>query len=496
MHERPKWRKWRRRVKAGKVCPRCGRRHAPVMRVQGRVIRPKVCIDCGASLPTRLRDAAKAATQWYVREFNPATGETRDIAVDSSEAADDTIRTLSRDWTPDPIQAWLVEHASTLARGITATDRDDAVNQLVVKLGGDPTARQLRPVGVEEAIEQVCQELRTQENASEVYCLEVSRVTHDFLAVSGISTWSDMEVDHVKRYAKALASGDFKREGRRVRPVSAHTRAKCLRTLRAAVCRMQQNRWVHPKVTAKEADSAWAQATGSVDHEYLPDSAFAAVVDAAGDDRWMRTLLLVAYNTAGRLGDLLSLTWRDVDLEGTGESSGRAMPTIRIANRKSRKRVKNKEPVFAPLDCRVIEALRDLRANPVAVVMRHTSPEAAKILVGADGLADDNEHVFAVRGYAKPKSEISTRVADLFVRAGFKDADGGPRWTLHDLRRKANQDIMRAGGTIREAMSLTGHSSPSVNIANYQSDGELERMRTLTSRMSGFKLLKLVRESA
>ena len=38
-----------------------------------------------------------------------------------------------------------------LIRRIEATDRDDAVNQLILALGGDASARTVKPIGWDEA---------------------------------------------------------------------------------------------------------------------------------------------------------------------------------------------------------------------------------------------------------------------------------------------------------------------------------------------------------
>lgn len=78
---------------------------------------------------------------------------------------------------------------------------------------------------------------------------------------------------------------------------------------------------------------------------------------------------------------------------------------------------------------------------------------------------------------------------------GLVDATGKNRWTLHDLRRKANQDIQRAGGSLREQMALTGHKSVQVNVLHCQS-ADPDRMRQLVGSMSGFKGLRLIWESA
>jgi hypothetical protein len=154
------------------------------------------------------------------------------------------------------------------------------------------------------------------------------------------------------------------------------------------------------------------------------------------------------------------------------------------------------DPVARTLKPIVVEALRDLRSHPVVVAHQHTSLADRAVGVDGNGRAVDQELVFPIRGYQCPANETSDLFADLCIRAGLTNQDGKNKWSLHDLRRKANDDIMRAGGTLREAMSLTGHSTAEVNWRHYQSPAELVRMQELTSSMSGFKGLRLVRESA
>lgn len=50
---------------------------------------------------------------------------------------------------------------------------------------------------------------------------------------------------------------------------------------------------------------------------------------------------------------------------------------------------------------------------------------------------------------------------------------------------KANQDLMRAGATLREAMSVCGHGSKAVNVRHYQSDADGDRLCKLVARTFG-----------
>ena len=137
--------------------PHADRRHGSLRtkhsRQRGRPQRVKVCSGCGTALLSKLTYPKKSSVTWYVREFNPGTGETQDHRCRSSEDADELIRRRQRDYTPDPIQEKLLEYTSTVIRQIEADSYDDAVNQLIVKLGGDATVRSLKPIGWDEACE-------------------------------------------------------------------------------------------------------------------------------------------------------------------------------------------------------------------------------------------------------------------------------------------------------------------------------------------------------
>ena len=123
MNERPQYTKWTRKTGGAKVCPKCRHRHKPVMRVDGKTQRVKTCIRCGAVLPTRLTFPKKYKVLWLVREFLPNTGQSKDIACKTSEAADEFIRLRQRDYTPDPIRVELLEYTSVLIRQINGNFR-------------------------------------------------------------------------------------------------------------------------------------------------------------------------------------------------------------------------------------------------------------------------------------------------------------------------------------------------------------------------------------
>ena len=215
--DKPRWSVWRRRAGGTKTCTSCGYRHAEIMRdpATGKSIRPKVCLKCGCPLPAKLEypapepvktcpDCRHQHTQfrgpgevlawpgscsrcgrtlgdvkprkprgaerykWFVREFQPATGKTRDFAVASKEAALEFIRRKDATWTADPVQERVLQRVSALIRGLRAETDDDLVNRLITELGGDPAARTLERVPVREAIARIVGEMRAKDGVCAV----------------------------------------------------------------------------------------------------------------------------------------------------------------------------------------------------------------------------------------------------------------------------------------------------------------------------------------
>ena len=132
---------------------------------------------------------------------------------------------MRRDFTNDPIQAKLIEYTSTLIRQIQADDDEGAINELIVKLGGDPVSRTLKPIGLAEAIDEACSELHHKDMRTDRYILDVRRVAEDFIAIIGIRAWREVDPEVVKKSARILAIGDWERtDGERRRSAPARSR--------------------------------------------------------------------------------------------------------------------------------------------------------------------------------------------------------------------------------------------------------------------------------
>ncbi len=105
-----------------------------------------------------------------------------------------------------------------------------------------------------------------------------------------------------------------------------------------------------------------------------------------------------------------------------------------------------------PLHSGAVDALRRLRAQPIV------SPR-----------------VFPVKGSRCPSTFVSRRFAQLCMKPELTiqiEKDGQQitknRWSLHDLRRKANTDLRNVGASAKERSVLLGHKTTSINEVHYE----------------------------
>jgi integrase len=152
---------------------------------------------------------------------------------------------------------------------------------------------------------------------------------------------------------------------------------------------------------------------------FLSDSELAALLEAAKPDAMMHSALLVSLATGIRQGELLRLTWADIDL---------AKRRIRIL------RAKNNEARSGFLPDVAAKALAKLKRSRV---------------VGNVVFADE-------RGQPLTKTTLHWRWLKIRAAAGLSDF----RW--HDLRHTCASFLAQNGATLLEIGSVLGHKSPSV----------------------------------
>lgn len=503
----PSHSKWYRKLGGWRTCPRkdCRHRNPLQAKTGGQVIRVAKCQKCGATLAARAEYPKRPELTWYVREYNPETRKTKDHHVgksrypNTSEGADKLIAHLRATWTPNEVQERLIRRVTDLCHDVSAVDIDAAIVELIGRLGGE--AKVLQAVAWADAIEQVCADMIRRDKLSAVHVAETRSVALDFQRTTGIESCSEVSVQTVRQYGDALRSRKPKRQspkrkcrGEDVDTLADATIKKKLATLRGFVRSCANLDWISEAVLSPKARAVWAQATDAIENRYMSDADFAKLLSAS-ESRWWWTFLLVAYNTAARRSDLLRLSWDDVDLQGAKRLDLDVdYPHVRIANTKGNRRRKQKRPLMIPLYKKTIDALRYLTDNRVAICSVDCPP-ALWDVIGCP-------EVFPVRGYRDPAGEVTKRFGQLCLKAGLYKLDntgsellGVPRWTLHSIRMKANMDIGRSGGTIRDQMAFAGHSSAQVNVDHYQT-ADLTRVRAMVDKLSGFKALKGLRMPA
>lgn len=128
------------------------------------------------------------------------------------------------------------------------------------------------------------------------------------------------------------------------------------------------------------------------------------------------------------------MTWTG----GRAKAEGRSGPHIFIAGAKA------DTARWMPLHPAAVETLAELRRQPK---------------IGAK--------VLAVKSRS-PGTYVSKMFARLCIETGVTDANGSNRWSLHDLRRKANTDLRNRGASPKGRAALLGHRTTVVNEEHYE----------------------------
>jgi integrase len=176
--------------------------------------------------------------------------------------------------------------------------------------------------------------------------------------------------------------------------------------------------------------------------KFLTDEQLAALLKAAEGNAMMRAAILLSVGCGIRQGELLRLTWQDIDLDGG---------KLTVMKPKGRRGVTPPRTVHAPAT--VVAALRALKGGDSKVVS----------IKAASG------PVFLIDG-RKPKKNQPMQKRPLKVstlqkrwNAIFKAA-GLVGWHWHDLRHSCASFLARRGASLLEIGSVLGHKSPSMTF--------------------------------
>ncbi len=175
------------------------------------------------------------------------------------------------------------------------------------------------------------------------------------------------------------------------------------------------------------ADKVWAPglmlAEGKGRKRYLSDEELKAVLtEARKHSVTMHSLITLAVGTGMRRGELVRLTWGDIDL---GRSSLQILET------------KNGEPRVAYLTQSAIEAIKALKSETVVSM-------SGSVFLYDDGTPLDGERLD--RAWKRIRKA-----------AGLRD------FRFHDLRHSCASFLIQKGATLAEVGHVLGHKSVSVS---------------------------------
>lgn len=181
---------------------------------------------------------------------------------------------------------------------------------------------------------------------------------------------------------------------------------------------------------------AWTEAEAKHAMQRFPEAARRAIV--------------LAYHTGQRRGDLVALTWKNIDLE-----AGR----IRLQQEKARGPAAQRPWISLPIPAALKIELRQWKAAPLG-----NPKQAAMTVLTAPG--------------GRPWNRCSVSAA--VQRAVDEAAEHGHLrrgLNLHGLRKLRAASLAEAGATAKEIAAVTGHRTLSM-VAHYTDSADQERLAT------------------
>jgi len=196
------------------------------------------------------------------------------------------------------------------------------------------------------------------------------------------------------------------------------------------------------------ADPPKVRSSGAKDHQVWSAEELRGFLSAIEDSEWFAPIYLKA-NTGMRRGELLGLTWRNVDLDGARLVVDRQLLSVGY-----------EAEIGAP---KTSTSRRTIDLDPRTVAVLRTWRRAQLEQQMVNGTRNDDDFVFTHPDGGPVHPDRFSKVWDQLVAE-----HGARRIRLHDLRHTHASILLKANVPVKVVSERLGHSSPAFTMTVYQ----------------------------
>lgn len=230
---------------------------------------------------------------------------------------------------------------------------------------------------------------------------------------------------------KKLSSINFKmlekfRSVRKADGVRPATVNKCLRQLQAALNAAVRRNYLKSNPFTGNRKVLFLEEPEPDIHVLDPEE-FQILLKTCHTDRW-RGMVILGYYAGLRSKELTGLQWQDVNFK----------TEILFVRNNEHRNTKTKRNRQIPMSPEIVEILKKIEKNK-----------------------GDSKYIFpSPHQSTRPiKWNVPRDFAKIVKKAGLVDADGKPRFTIHDLRRSFVTDMLGVGSDPQVVQAMSGHRS-------------------------------------
>lgn len=295
---------------------------------------------------------------------------------------------------------------------------------------------------------------------------------HAVAAIGGDIELSEVDEDHVAKIKTWLA-GEHVLHGRTLSPCSRATISKTIAGLKASFNRAKNRK--RPLIDFNPFLGHGGGKTQSKQMRIFNRTEIDLLAEAS--DIWWETFIRLAFTSGLRLGEILNLTWDDIDEQaglvtvsakrsGTFTASGKSYPILAFSCKSHRERK-------APLIPEVAKLLQRLKMRSGGSIYPFLSLNRLAILAATEDTRQELGSGKLVNNVLRTFKRLQVK-----VRAALAEQRGVPveriEWRLgcvHDLRKSFATHMARHVSMV-ELKNLMGHASLSTTGEYYVAVGD------------------------